>query len=573
MNEFIKKYLGRIAGGWKKWTLVQRIIFAAVIISAIGGFGFLAAFSSSPSMTPLLYRAIPDQTEMARITQRLDQEGIPYQLTADSRVLVSDEKTAQRMRAVLAREDLIPAGSDPWQIFDVERWTITDFERNVNLRRAITRELVQHITALEDVDAASADIVIPEDKLFVEQQDPVTASIIITPKPGSDLTENRKKLEGIEKLVRYAIPGLKAENITITDNRGIPLNDFAGFADMDRLALTQRELKIVRDLELQYKNSILSALQDIYGKNRVRIINLNIDVDTSKKTIQDEKHSPIIVTPDNPRTPYDESAEEGAKVLSITISKDISDERFKGTGIIPQGPPGVEGQVPPAYKDLENQFGEYSKSEIKQNEVVNTTVTNEEKTPWETKRVTAAVAIDGIWKWRRDEKGDVMLNVSGGIEREYVPVADEELAKAAALVRDAVGYSRDRGDSVTVQHIVFDRTTQHDQEDRDFRSRQQMQRVILSVIIAIGVLLISFITFRLISRELERRRRAREDAAALAAQQAREAALLGAEQEGVEIEMSVEERARLEMQENAINLAREHPGDVAQLLRTWMMEE
>jgi len=53
----------------------------------------------------------------------------------------------------------------------------------------------------------------------------------------------------------------------------------------------------------------------------------------------------------------------------------------------------------------------------------------------------------------------------------------------------------------------------------------------------------------------------------------REAALRSAEEEGTEVEMSVEERARLEMQENAINMAREHPEDVAQLIRTWLMEE
>ncbi len=53
----------------------------------------------------------------------------------------------------------------------------------------------------------------------------------------------------------------------------------------------------------------------------------------------------------------------------------------------------------------------------------------------------------------------------------------------------------------------------------------------------------------------------------------REAALRSAEEEGTDVEMSVEERARLEMHENAVNMAREHPEDVAALIRTWMMEE
>ena len=573
MNEFIKKYLGQIFAIWKKLTLVQRIIIGGVVVAAIGGFGLLAAVSSSPSMTPLLYRAIPDEQEMTRITQRLDQEGIPYQTTSDFRVLVKDERTAQRMRGVLARENIIPVGTDPWQIFDVERWTITDFERNVNLRRAITQELERHIAALDDVDAVSAIIGMPKDELFAEDRQPITASIRVTPKPGSDLTESRRKLEGVERLVRYAIPGLKQENITITDNRGILLNDFSRFVGTDRLELTRQELKVKRDLELQYRSAILTALQQMYGSDRVQVVNLNIDVDTSKKTIKDEKHTPIIITPDNPKTPYDESAEEGAKVLSITVKKDLLDEQFEGWAFHPEGPVGIEGQTPPAYKDLENMPGKYRKSQIGQTEVVNTTLTDEERTPWVITRVTVAVALDGVWKWKYNEKGDAILNHEGAIERDYTPISDAELAKAASLVQAAVGYSRERGDSVSVQHIAFSRLAQFEKEDAEYRWRQQRNLIIFSCLVAVGALLVLFIIFRLISRELERRRRLREEELARQQQAMREAALRAAEQEGAEVEMSVEERTRMELTENVINMAREHPGDVAQLIRTWLREE
>jgi len=56
-------------------------------------------------------------------------------------------------------------------------------------------------------------------------------------------------------------------------------------------------------------------------------------------------------------------------------------------------------------------------------------------------------------------------------------------------------------------------------------------------------------------------------------QMMREAALKAAEEEGVEVELSLEEKARMEMQQNAINLAKERPEDVAALLRTWLAEE
>ncbi len=323
MNPWLAQILERITTVWKKWTVTQKLIFVGVLVGVLGGVALLATFSSAPSMVPLLYRSIPNEEEMAHITQRLDQEGVRYQLTSDQRILVPDEKTAKRLRAILARENLIPKGTDPWQIFDVERWTITDFERNVNLRRAITKSLEQHITALDDVDAASVTIVMPEDKLFAEDRNPVTASIIITPKPGSDIAQNRKKIEGIVRLVQYAVEGLKPENITITDQNGLVLNDFTGLADVDRLELAKREMKTVRELEAQYKKSILTALRQIYGEDRVQIINLDITLDTSKKKIDTEEHFPIVMNPDNPKTPYDESAMEGAKIPSITLRKKL----------------------------------------------------------------------------------------------------------------------------------------------------------------------------------------------------------------------------------------------------------
>ena len=100
-----------------------------------------------------------------------------------------------------------------------------------------------------------------------------------------------------------------------------------------------------------------------------------------------------------------------------------------------------------------------------------------------------------------------------------------------------------------------------------------MRRTIISVIIGIGALVLAAIIYRLAAKEVERRKHLREEELARQHQAMREAALRSAEEQGVEVELSVEERARLEMQENAINMAREHPEDVAQLVRTWLMEE
>jgi flagellar M-ring protein FliF len=569
MNEWFKKLITQLKNLWGKWSVTQKIILFAVVGVALLAIILVVVFSASPSMIPLIGTPIQDDTNLSRIVTVLDEEGVSYKLTPENMIYVSDDKVAKRMRAILIREDLIPAKTDPWAIFDVERWTLTDFERDVNLQRAITRNLEQHILALDDVDAASVTLVVPEDELFAEDQKPVTASVILTPKPGSDLLENRKKIEGIVRIIKFAVAGLMDENIVITDQNGLQLNDFEGLEDVDRIEIARREIRTKKDLEQQYKNEILMSLRSIFGPERVEIIKLDIALDMSRQTIDTEEHFPITMKPDNPRTPFDETE----VVPSITLSQETREEHFTGTGFNPEGPPGQEGQTPPAYKDLSNLVGKYDQTSQIQNEVVNTKNIRQEKSPWSIERLTVAVALDGLWKRKYDEKGQLLVNPDGSIEREYQEVSPEDLAKAAALVKDAVGYSRDRGDSVTVEHIRFDRSAQFSAEDAEVRRQRQLRTLLLSIIIGVGALFLIAIIYRFVSKEMERRRRLKEEELARQHQAMREAALRRAEEEGVEIELSVEERARLEMQENAINMAREHPEDVAQLIRTWLIEE
>ena len=103
--------------------------------------------------------------------------------------------------------------------------------------------------------------------------------------------------------------------------------------------------------------------------------------------------------------------------------------------------------------------------------------------------------------------------------------------------------------------------------------KMQTQQTILISLVALAIILVAFILYRMITRELERRRRLKEEELLRKHQMEREKTLWEAEQAGMEVSMSVEERKRLELQENAINMAKEHPEDVALLIRTWLMEE
>ena len=568
MNDFFRRLFTKLMGLWAGWSMQQRVILAAVV--AIGVVGVVALFrvSASPVMVPVISRPITDEAALDRIIFRLDQEGVRSVVSANGIVQVADEATARRMRVILAREDLIPSGTDPWQVFDRERWTITDFERKVNFRRAQTRMITDHIKSIDDIDDAKVIVEWPPKELFLSDQNPVTASVIITPKPGSDITQNRKKIEGIHKLLKFAIEGLKDDYITINDNYGNVLNDFSGLAEIDRLKTIEMESRMVLELEKKYRGLVLVALQHTFSSNRVKDLNIKIDMDMSKKKIDTKENFPVTIKPRTPGLPYDDSIIEH----SILLSESVSETKFEGVGFNPEGPAGVEAQIPPAYKDMGNITGKMTQTTRTHNEEVNQRLIQEERSP-QIDRVTVSVNIDGKWKIKYDDKGKPVILKDGTIEREYIPVPPEDLNKAAMLIRDSIGYNSARGDSVTVQNIPFERTAEFKAEDDAYFKQKQMQITIIVFISGLTLLLFGFILFRMISREMERRRRLAEEERARRQQMLRESAMAEAEQEGMDVSISVEERTRMELMESVINMAKEHPEDAGQLIRTWLAEE
>ena len=568
MNEWLKKLVSQIKELWSKWTIIQKVILIGVFVAVIVALVLVVSLSSKTTEVPLFNVAVTDEAQRDNIIYRLAQENVDVNVNPAGMITVKDEATARRMRAILVREDLVPGNVDPWNLFDTERWTTTDFERNVNLQRSITNQIKQHIEALDEVDVANVVLSMPEKTLFQEDQKPVTASVIIYPKPGSDITENKKKIQGIQKILLKAIPGLTAENVTIADASGVILNDFEGMKDIERIDVIAKEQKLIQTLETQYRAKILNALQLIFSEDRVRDLNIKIDMDMSQKVVEATEYSPIILKEDDPKTPYDDSK----YVESITLSSETVEKKWTGTGWNPEGPAGVEGQNPPVYSDMSNLYGTSEERGNKQNNVINTKHISEQKSPT-IDRVTVSVNIDGEWDYKYDESGNVVLLPNGTIERVYTPVSSEDLNQATSLVQDAIGFNELRGDSVTVRNIRFDRTAQFREEDEKYIKAQQTRQTIFYALTGVVVVLVAFIIFRFISRELERRRRLKEEEYLRQQQLEREKVLWESEQAGMEVTMSVEERHRAELLENAISMAKDHPEDVAMLIRTWLMEE
>jgi flagellar M-ring protein FliF len=568
MGDFLKKILVHIKNIWGKWSLFQKALLVGIVVLSVAGIIALFGVSSKPSFVPVFTMPITDQASLDSIVRRIDEEGIKSVVSPSGVVQVADENTARRVRGILVREDLVPKGASPWDIFDKERWTATDFTNNVNFRRAQTQMITDHIKALDDVDNANVTIVIPEKELFRPDQNPVSASVVITPRPGSDITTNRKKVEGIQKLLKYAVEGLKDENIVIVDQNGNVLNDFTGMAAMDRLNIIEREQKQIQQLEAKYRADILRALQATFSADRIRDLNIKIDMDMSKKAVQMTEFLPTVIKPRTPGLAYDDSG----IVESITRSSSVSTTEWKGTGFNPEGPAGVEGQTPPAFKDMSNLYGMMEQKTDVNNQEIGEKKTQIDSSP-QIDRKTVSVNIDGKWKMKFDEKGKPAVQADNTIERDYTPVPPEQLRAATALIQNAIGYNAARGDSVTVQNIPFERTKEFQEQDAAYLRQKQLKTMMVVFIVCLTILLLAIIIFRAVSREIERRRRQAEKDRQMREQALRESEMMRAEQEGMEVSISVEERSRMELMESVTNLAKEHPEDCAKLIRTWLLEE
>ena len=569
MNEWFKKLFGTIKEKWAKWTILQKGIAGGIVAVVIVAIIVMASVSSRPTTVRLFNSPITNEQERSNIGWRLEQDNVWYDTDASGYIYVKDAETANRYRSKLIAEGYEPTSMDAYSLFDVTKWSRTDFDDKVNWKRATENALKNHLEQLDGIQRAHVVLTLPEDSMFKSQQKPVTASVILYSKGGSDVLSSKKQIKGIQRLIQRSVEGLLEDNISIVDgSTNEEINNFDDMAETDRISNIEKQQKLILKLETEYSSAVLAALTGTFGEKRVRIANMKIDMNMSQRSSTSEKYSGIEIKSDNPNTSYDDSL----VVETLPLSYETVEKTFDSTGFNPEGPAGVDGQNPAVYSDASNLIGHSVEKGVKQNNALNKTNTVEETSP-QIDRITLSVNIDGKWSKVYDESGKVVLDSKGAIKREYEPISQEELAKITQLVRDAVGYSAVRGDSVTVTNVAFDRSAEFEAEDEEYRRSQQRARTVLFSLIGLAVVLISFIMFRIISREMERRRRIREEEELRKQQAQREQALWEAKDQAIEVTMSVEERKRAELQENATAMAKEHPEDVAMLIRTWLMEE
>ena len=214
--EKIKKLDGNFGLILKSYLIISLIIIIMLFVINIYYFGLLSKINIT-----VFDRSITDVVILDQILVIFEEENINYSVTPNGILLVDNNKIAKRMRIKLTEENLVPSESDPWIIFDRYRRNYTEFEQNINLQRARQMMINHQIRAIDGVLDTGILIV------WADENYPFTnVSLRITPKPESDITRNRRKIEGIQEYLLNSISGLQLQNIVIIDNNGLIINEF-----------------------------------------------------------------------------------------------------------------------------------------------------------------------------------------------------------------------------------------------------------------------------------------------------------------------------------------------------------
>lgn len=567
MPEFMKKFGENVKKIFGKLTTVQKVIGGAVILAVAVGLIIVFVVNSSQAGIPLFEKAMSEE-DFDRTTAKLSEERIKFTTQGKSTIYVKSKNEKNKALMRLAEKGNMPKGVYTFRdIINSKNLTSSKFMNNVKLREAMGGKLENLLKSSELVDDAVVTFTMPEQTIYTSEQKPVKVGVMLTPAYNVNLKEQRQAIKGIQELVVSSIDGATAENVTITDKYGIKLNDFTDEEDMTKLRLTKENLQIRDAMVAAYRDKIFKAIRNFIPEDRVSVV-----VDVAMNFDQEKENSteilPVVLKESTPGLPYD----DGVRKYSVTISQRKTSEEFVGPNWIPEGPPGFDDNVPPAYQGALEQMTKYIKNDEILNEVTGERKREKIKDPWEITKITASVFVDGHWEIEYDGKKPVLLE-NGQRKRRYINVTEEEKKSLKAFVEQGIGFSSERKDKVSVEEFRKDRSAQHAAEDMVWKRKQQTTMALIIGLIAIIVLIIGTIIYRLVAAELKRRQIMKEEELARAAQMAREMALRASEEEGATVDMSMEDKMRLEMQENAVGMAKEHPEDVAQVIRTWISEE
>jgi len=544
---------------------VRLAALAATGIAVLGFFIFLSSRLSTGGMA-LLYGDL-DPQDSGQIIQTLQSKNIPYDIKAGGKQIFVPGDQVLQLRVSLAESGLPGGGSVGYEIFDNNQGIgTTNFVQNINLVRALEGELARTIGAMRNVRGARVHLVMPRRELFSREKQEASASVVLQVQGSSRL--NNEQVQAIQHLIAAAVPSMDPQKISVLDDRGQLLA--RGNGDSTSAAAgTADEMRV--GFENRMRQAIIELLERTVGLNRVRAeINAEIDYD---RVVENAEI-------------FDPDSQVARSTQTVQENENSSENDDQDTVTVQNNLPETEATAAGTGTSAASQV---SRTEETVNFEITKTIRNRVKESGQIKRLSVAVLVDG--KYIENDDGDKV----------WQPRAADELAQLETLVKSAVGFNEQRGDSVEIVNMQFVKLEPLEFDDGSLflgiSKEEFMQLAEILVLAVVGLLVILLVVRPVLTRLFESMPTALaggpagalgdQEGVALAQLTGPEATadmaeLLEEDEEEVEDESlldqmidinQVEGRVRASSLKQIGEIVDKHPEEAIAIVRNWMYQE
>jgi len=372
----------------------------------------------------ILYTGLSAE-DAGAVINKLKEKKVSFRVANDGTSILVPSAKVYELRMELASEGLPQSSMVGYEIFDKQNLGVTEFIQKVNYQRALQGELARTISKFAEVKSARVHLTIPEKALFREEQEKPRASVVLTLNPGRRLQDNQ--LQGITHLVSSSVEGLSPENVIIVDAHGKLLSGGKERNKQAELTATQQQMQTAAERAIEEK--IFDLLGNVVGPDKINAkVSVSMDFTQIEQTVEN----------------YDPNS-------AVVRSEQRSSEKSAGKRPAATGVPGVMSNTPDTKLQAESESSTKASEYNKSDETINYEISRITKRivnqTGSINRITAAVLIDGTYVMEKDNTGKQI--------RKYIPRTEDEMKKYEALVKRAVGYDEQRGDSVEVVNVQF----------------------------------------------------------------------------------------------------------------------
>jgi flagellar M-ring protein FliF len=400
-------------------------------------------WSSSPDYR-VLYANYSDKDGGA-LTAALDQMGVKYKFSEGGTAILVPAEQVPDLRLKLASQGLPKGGNVGFELMENQKLGVSQFLEQVNYQRSLEGELARSIQSLGSVAGARVHLALPKPSVFVRDQQKPTASVLLNLQSGRALDPGQ--VSAIVHLVASSIPELTIGNVTVVDQNGNLLSEQPKNNALNK-QLDATQLKYVEQVQQNIIKQVESLITPIVGKGNVRA-EATADIDFAQVDTAAEMYKP-------------NSPPEPQAIRSQQTSEQTGASTGPANGIpgaLSNQPPGVataplDGGAPAGTAQATT--GPASKNATTNYEL-DKTIRYEQRPMGGIKRLTVGVVVN----YRRSIDPN-----SGKIT--VKPLAAAEVAQINELVKQAMGYSQARGDTMNVANAPFDGVDRPDESGPDW---------------------------------------------------------------------------------------------------------